>query len=279
MTAAAIETANLGNVAGALSVCGAVAGKPKPGCGAGSAPGVRPGLLRRPRRRLTGGPKGLPEGFPLTPAALAGAVNACTGVLLPPPLRTPQQAANLSLGIVRIPENFLLTDMSFATFVMSDLVHQKLKGKIGTGNENVSNPDPFIDQNIARVSPHRGAEKRLQRNYIPTGNVGSTKIVSLHTDKDRLVVVENENFYASVVPGSNLTTAIVVESVPTHCGFTPAELVAGWESLRAWVAGFPQPTPASLQASCSLLAPTLGGPCRIDPLFVIGDIGARIPPR
>jgi len=50
------------------------------------------------------------------------------------------------------------------------------------------------------------------------------------------VVVENENFYASEVPPSNLTTAIAVETTPTHCGFNAAEVVAGWESLREWSA-------------------------------------------
>ena len=171
--------------------------------------------------------------------------------------------------------------MFFATFAMSDLVHGqgKLHGKIGTGNGSVVYSDPFIDANIARVSPNRGAQNRLEKNYTPTGNVGNTKIVSIHTDKDGLVIVENESEYASVVPALSLTTAIVRELTPTHCGFSPAEAVAGWESLRAWVATSVQPTAADIQLSCLALAPLFGGPCRIDPSFVIPDMDGRIPPR
>jgi hypothetical protein len=66
------------------------------------------------------------------------------------------------------------------------------------------------------------------KNYIASGSIGTAKVVSLHTDKDGLVVVENENFYASEVPPSHLTTAIAVETTPTHCGFNAAEMVAGW---------------------------------------------------
>jgi hypothetical protein len=111
--------------------------------------------------------------------------------------------------------------------------------------------------------------------------VGMAKIVSMHTDKDGLVLVENESEYASVVPAGNLTTAIVVEDLPTHCGFTEGELVAGWESLRIWLAGAPQPTAADIQAICEsmVLAGLASGPCRIDPAFVVPDMDGRIKPR
>jgi len=126
-----------------------------------------------------------------------------------------------------------------------------------------------------------GAENRLNANYIASGDIGSAKVVSLHTDKDGLVIVENENFYASVVSPSNLTTAIAVETTPTHCGFTAAETVAGWESLRAWVAGGQQPTAQDIQNTCDfLVANSLApGPCRIDPNFVIPPLSNRIRPR
>ena len=56
------------------------------------------------------------------------------------------------------------------------------------------------------------------------------------------MIVENQSEYASVVPAGNLTVAIVVEEIPSHCEFTPAEALAGWESLRVWIAGGPQPS-------------------------------------
>ena len=76
------------------------------------------------------------------------------------------------------------------------------------------------------------------------------------------------------------TTAVVVEATPTHCGFTPAETVTSWESLRGWLAGGTQPTPASMQDACNfIMAGGTPGPCRIDPTFVIPDMDGRIRPR
>ncbi len=284
VTAAAVEEAHLGNVTGALSLCGAVAGSPNWNgaldlrliydavCGA--VPGAR----------IPGGAEGLPEGVEPTQQDLALAVHACTGILVPPALRTPAQSANLQLILTeaRIPENFLLTNMGYVTFAMSDLVHDpdKLDGRVAVGNEGVVYDDPVIDATIARIAPHPGAENRLFRHFTPTGDVGAAKIVSLHTDKDGLVVVENESAYAAAVPEGNLTTAIVVEQVPTHCGFTTAEGAAAWESLRFWVAGGPQPDAAGLQATCQgLELAGFPGPCRIDPTFEVPPLDSRIRPR
>ena len=63
--------------------------------------------------------------------------------------------------------------------------------------------------------------------------------------------------------------------------FTSGELVGGWEALRAWVEGAPQPSATDLQASCEAVvaAGLADGPCRIDPDFVLGDLDDRVPPR
>jgi hypothetical protein len=124
-----------------------------------------------------------------------------------------------------------------------------------------------------------GGRNRLEKSFTPEGQVGDVKIVSLHTDGDGLVIVENEKEYQDVVPGANLTTAIVDAAGNPHCAFTGGELVAGWESLRGWVAGAAQPSAASIQATCSAVAPVFGGPCRIAPGFVLTDMDGRIPPR
>jgi hypothetical protein len=100
----------------------------------------------------------------------------------------------------------------------------------------------------------------------------------MHTDKDGLIFVENKSDYASKVSPENLTTAIAVEEEPSHCGFTNAEVFAGWESLRAWVGGSEQPTATDIRTLCTQVEPTVGGPCRIDPSFVIPDLDTRIRP-
>jgi hypothetical protein len=96
------------------------------------------------------------------------------------------------------------------------------------------------------------------------------------------VIVENESEYASVAPASNFSVAVAIEDVGTHCGNTPAEIVASWESMRGWAAGGPQPSAASIQGTCQYIEatnPLFPGPCRIDPAFVIPDMDGRVPPR
>ncbi|HET8647132.1 MAG TPA: hypothetical protein VFO85_16665, partial [Vicinamibacteria bacterium] len=283
VTAAALEQAQLGNVTGALTLCGALAGS-RNWDGALDARLIYDALCSAvPGAFIPGGAYGLPFGSTMTQTQMALAVHACFGILVPPAQRTPPQIQRLNdfMRVTQIPENFVLTDMGFATFGLADLVADpaKLKGRIGTGNADVVYGDAVIDSQIARVSPHPGAATRLQENYTPTGEVGAARIVSLHTDKDGLVVVENESEYASVVPPASLTTAVVVEATPSHCAFSSAETVASWQSLRSWIASGVQPTAASIQGLCQVLAPTVGGPCRINPAFVIPDLDSRIRPR
>lgn len=283
VTAAALEQADLGNVTGAYAICGAVAGSRNWDGAVDLRLVYNAVCASTPGAAIPGGAGGLPKGSTFTNAQLALAVNACTGILTPPALQTPQQQANLAkiLGITQLPANFLLTDMGFATFGLQNLTYDqgKLAGKIGIGNASVDYGDAGIDASVERVSPNPGAANRLGNSYTPTGNVGQARIVSLHTDKDGLVLVENQSEYASVVPAANLTTAIVVEAVPTHCGFTAFETVAGWESLRAWLAGAPQPTAATIQGLCTVISGGAPNACRIDPGFVVPDMDGRVRPR
>lgn len=184
---------------------------------------------------------------------------------------------------MQIPPSFIGTVMGYATFGLADLTWDplKLSGQVGTGNLNVDYGNPLINASIARVGPNAGAQAKLQANYTPTGDTHGAKIVSIHTDKDGLVLIENEKEYADLAAPGLFTTAVVVEATPTHCGFTPAETIASWESLRGWLAGGPQPTPVSMQFTCSAIVAggVAPGPCRIDPTFVIPDMDGRVRPR
>ncbi len=287
VTAQAIERGGLGNVVGALPICGALGGSR-----------IWHGALDLrllydfvcsdvPGAAIPGGAQGLP--FPPDPEfdelALGVAVNACTGVSLPAAARTPEQQANLDrlLGVSGLPESFLLTVMGFATFGLSDLIQDpfKLAGGQALGNLDVDYGDAEVNAGIERVAADPAALDHVLDNFTPTGQVGDVKIVSIHTDKDGLVILENESEYAAVVPPENFTLGVVVEAEPSHCGFTPAEVLSAWETLRNWVAGAPQPSALLLQATCeALVAGGLAtGPCRIDPDFVIPDLNDRVRPR
>jgi hypothetical protein len=285
VTAQAVEQGALGSVVGAMPICGALAGSR-----------VWDGALDLrllydfvcagvPGGEIPGGAGGLP--FPPDPdfdeIDLILAVEACTGILTPFP--TPNQEARLAqlLALTALPESFLLTDMSFATFALHDLVYDpaKLDGATAMHNSGVDYGDSDANAGVERVASEPAARFFLRDHFTPSGNVGAVKIVSIHTDKDGLVIVENESEYASVVPAGNLTVAIVVEDSPSHCDFTDAEVLAAWEALRAWVGSAPQPTTATLQTDCEDLvtAGTALGPCRFDPDFVIADLDGRVPPR
>lgn len=287
VTAQALEQGDLGNVVGALTLCGALAGSRvwdgaldlrllyDAVCGgvAGAA--------------ILGGAGGLPD--PPDPdfdeVDMAIAVNTCTGVSLPPELRSPEQQARLDelLALTQLPESFLLTDMGFATFALHDLVYDPAKLDGGQAMENVGvvYDDPTIDATIERVQASTPDRAHLFGNFSPTGAVGAARMVSIHTDKDGLVIVENQSEYATVMPADRLTVGVVIEDSPTHCSFTEGEVLAGWFALQAWTLGAAQPTAADLQTTCNDLVTTgtAAGPCRIDPAFVIPDMDDRIPPR
>src|SRR5262249_14251908 len=148
-------------------------------------------------------------GFPYTPTQLGLALNACFGLATPPGSRTPTQIANLALFLsaTTIPLSFIGTDMGFATFAISQLIFDpaELDGQQRMGHGGVSYADAGIDAAIERVPAQPGGATRLEKNYTPTGAVGDIKIVSLHTDGDGLVLVENEKEYQDVVPAANLT--------------------------------------------------------------------------
>jgi len=284
VSAQAVEKMNTAPV-GAYPICGALAGS-RSWDGAIDLRLVYDAICNSvPGGALPGGATGLPApGFPaggLSNVQIATAVNTCTGVLLPAAFRTPAQQARLDQikAVTTLPENFIVTDMVFVTNGLSNLIWapDKLDGGQGVGNIGVTYNDAAIDASIQRVASTNKPRKELEKNFTPKGDVGSTKIVSIHTDGDGLVIVEQEKEYQDVVPAANLTTAIVNEAGNTHCGFTQGELVAGWESLRGWLAGGPQPTAASIQATCLAIAPA--AQCRIDPGYVLADMDTRIPPR
>ncbi|MCH9652192.1 MAG: hypothetical protein K0U98_28445 [Deltaproteobacteria bacterium] len=283
VTAQLVEQARVPNVVGALPICGAVGGSRIWDGGVDlrliydAVCGAVPGAA------IPGGAQGLP--FPPDPsfdqAAMALAVNTCTGVLQPAGTRSPDQAARLAkiLAVTGLPESFLLTDMGFSTFGLADLVHdpRKLNGENPFSNSKVVYGDAEVDADIARITADQDARRFFFDHYTPSGKVGDTKIISLHTDKDGLVLVENESSYASVVPPGNFTLGIVVEEEPSHCGFTEAELLSAWELLRGWVAGLPQPTATDLQTTCQAVeAGGVSGPCRIDPGFQVPDLDVRV---
>ncbi|HEU4664862.1 MAG TPA: hypothetical protein VFS55_12615, partial [Dokdonella sp.] len=187
------------------------------------------------------------------------AVNRCTGANLPPYLRSDAMQRRLDelMAFTHITdEHFFVTNIGYATYVLADIVRapDKLGGRNPFTTAGVDYAsDPAIDAGIERIVADPAAALALHAASDFRGAVGDVKLISMHTSRDQLVVPGNEDFVRDLVPPDQRVVAIVDEDTPSHCGFSDAEGVAGWEALREWIGGAPQPDVADLQQQCEML--------------------------
>ncbi len=297
VTAQVVEQAGLDNVDGALSACGVTLGSRVWEAALDVRLIYEQVCAGVPGAQIGGAATGLGEWVPpevtenenfetLLASILGLQINACTGIAFPAALRDPKDQERLDriLELTGLPnEDFFVTVMAYATFMLADLTFdpKKLDGGIGVGNIGVDYGDDEVNASIRRVQADPVAQHWLKHQYLPTGRVGDTKVLAIHTDKDGLVIVQNMRDWAAQLPADQISTAVVVEDVASHCGFSDAELLGSWESLRSWVAGGPQPDAAAQQAACeqAVDTETASGPCRIDPDFVIAPTSDKLSPR
>ncbi|MCB1605816.1 MAG: hypothetical protein KDI71_02420 [Xanthomonadales bacterium] len=212
------------------------------------------------------------------------AVNRCTGIDLPGWLVTNGMERRLDkiLSVSGISRDFFLTNMGYATFGMSDLLRasDKLNGAPALDNLLVDYGDAEINQEIRRVQADRLAALELKLHYVPRGDLRGARVLSTHTSGDGLVVPAHQQFLRDLLPEAQLTSAYVREANPSHCGFSDAEIVAGWEELRLWLDGGPQPTVGSLNATCEgLRGGGLEGECRYDASVQPAPLTQTLRPR
>lgn len=213
-------------------------------------------------------------------------VNVCTGVSLPPLLQNDAMLRRLDQlkNFAHITsDDFFLTDLGYATFGLSDLVRapDKLGGINPFTTTGVIYADAAIDAGIARITADPFAQLYLRWASDFRGRVdAATKVISLHTSRDELVIPAHQSVLRATLPAMQLTSALVNESSPSHCGFNTAEGIAAWEALRAWIAGGRQPTIANLQSDCqSAVAAGVKGPCRIDANLTPPSFDSQVAPR
>ncbi|MBS0582828.1 MAG: hypothetical protein JSS42_06975 [Proteobacteria bacterium] len=213
-------------------------------------------------------------------------VNVCTGVNLPPLLQNDamlRRLDELKTFAHITSDDFFLTDLGYATYGLSDLVRapDKLGGINPFTTAGVVYADPAINAGIARIAADPFAQLYLRWASDFRGRIDpATKVISLHTSRDELVIPAHQSVLRATLPATQLTSALVNEAKPTHCGFNTAEGVAAWEALRAWIAGGKQPSIANLQSGCqSAMTGGLAGPCRIDPTLVPASFDSQVAPR
>ncbi|MGH8121417.1 MAG: hypothetical protein ACREPT_01450 [Rudaea sp.] len=213
-------------------------------------------------------------------------VNVCTGINLPPLLQNDamvRRLAELKTFSNVTTDKFFLTDMGYATYALSDLVRaaDKLNGLSPFTTVGVVYPDPAINSGIARITADPFAQLYFRWASDFRGRVDpATKVISIQTSEDELVIPANQYVLRQTLPATQLTSALVNESTPTHCGFNLAEGVAGWEALRAWIAGSPQPQVADLQNDCqAAITAGAAGPCRFDASIVPPSFDSKVAAR
>jgi hypothetical protein len=212
-------------------------------------------------------------------------LNQCTGVNLPKELRNSamQRRLDALMSLSHITsEKFFVTNAAYATYALSDLVRapDKLDDLSPFTNSGVDYGDATINAAIARIDANPFAALYFRDVSDFRGRIGGAKIVSVHTSKDELVIPANEYVLRQTVPANQLTSALVREDEPSHCGFTLAEGVAGWEGLRRWIAAGHQPSVSDLQAGCNVaLAQGAGGPCRYDASIAVPTFDSQVRPR
>ena len=166
---------------------------------------------------------------------------------------------------------FLGLNLWYAVFQIPRLINDvaQLNGLIPFENVGIDYNDDSINQGSLRTIALPSAEDTLLANYTPSGNIGSTKIVSIHTSHDGLVRVQNLSALINTLPENQLTVGIVDDSnSPSHCGFSTDEGLAAWVELTDWVNGSIQPTPLDLDATCRTSA-TNQDNCNYDPSLAV----------
>ena len=166
---------------------------------------------------------------------------------------------------------FLGLNLWYAVFQIPRLINDvaQLNGLIPFENVGIDYNDYSINQSSLRTIALPSAEDTLLANYTPNGNIGSTKIVSIHTSHDGLVRVQNLSALINTLPENQLTVGIVDDSnSPSHCGFSTDEGLAAWIELTDWVNGSIQPTPLDLVTTCRTSAANQDN-CNYDPSLAV----------
>lgn len=216
---------------------------------------------------------------------LAARIAKCTGVELPSWLVTSgmrERRARIEAATGVDPE-FFYENLFYATYGLGDLYRDpaKIGERAALGNRRVVYPEARIERDIRRVDADAFAALDLARHFTPSGQVGTTRVLSTHTSRDGLVVPEHGRALAGLLPAAQWSQAYVVESGPSHCGYSEAELLGGYEQLVDWLGGAAKPDASSLQAACQrerMANPGLGD-CRYDPAFAPGPLDAKLKPR
>ncbi len=279
----AVEKGKFGKIDGALTMCGPMAGSPNWQGAFDMWMAFRAVCGDVPGAGIEGNAKGLPRNHDVTVLDLAAAVNRCTGLAKDRSKRSRLEKDRLNelLRVLDIPEGGLQEAMELAVFGFSDLVRdkKKLKNRLPVGNESVNYGSAALNASIQRIRADAPGRRKLRRFYDPNGRVKGSKVLSIHTSKDAVFLVENQREYAALAPEDNFLAGVAVEKTASHCGFTDAERLGAWNALVGWVDRGGALKGRDLESSCRAAQNQADGGCRFDARFRLGRLDSRIRPR
>lgn len=216
---------------------------------------------------------------------LALRIAKCTGYGLPNWLVTSgmeQRFAQIQRA-TGVDSEFFLENMFYATYGLGDLYRNpdKIGERAAISTRRVVYPDAIVDRDIRRIDADLFASLDLKRFFQPLGRVGNARVLTSHTSGDGLVVAAHAHALEGKLPASQWSRAFVVESNPSHCDYSDAEVLGGFEALTDWVDGGPQPGALAIQASCQRerTANSSLGACRYDPAYQPGPLSDTLRPR
>ncbi len=230
---------------------------------------------------------GLPPGAKMTSADVRQRVNECTGYNRPADQRTPAQKRALAdiLAATRVPERTLISHLTWATLLFSDIVHARLGGRNPFSTEGVeyrgTSDDRALNAGVARFRPDPAALAELAEDSDPTGKV-TVPVLTLHAIDDPTAFVEHESVYRAVREKAGTADRLVqvFADEHEHSYLSSPEYVAAFAALLAWIDAGDKPTPQSVLDGCrKRIDPGEGQGCHIVPSYRPAPYESRVYPR
>lgn len=210
-----------------------------------------------------------------------GPATECFGDLsgATPPSEAQARRRDLFLRATQIPDDFIATDLFFASIGMAEVVHRRTGGKPPWGNVDVDYAPPALSADeraalnagVHRSAGHPDAVRYMRRYFEPRGRTKS-KVLTVHALDDGLVIPENETKYRQIFDAAGTGDQLVQLQTTRggHCGFI-GELFQVIPALERWVEQGEKPTMDGIASRC-------GGGCDLT-ATAPGPWGLRSPER
>ena len=229
---------------------------------------------------------GLPVDSKLTAKDLSARINECTGIELPVGNRSAYQRSNLAniASVVHIRESSLSGHMNWATFMFSDIVHNRLGGRNPFSNEGVrytgSSDDGALNSGIARYRADPAAVAEFAQDGDLTGRA-MIPTLTMHAIDDPTAFVEAESAYRELRERAG-TRDLLVQTFTDeheHSYLSSPEYAALARALLAWIDDGKKPTPAEIAADCERYTGMYQEKCHFEVTYHPLPYDTRVPRR